>query len=244
MRNNIHLKGHPMKNTLSRAIPGLVAALFLSPLSIAHAATALSGCDFDGDGVEDAATVERGRVVRSPALPQGALKLDARYKQVSCSDTDGDGIDEVIVRSRTKQVAFAAPPVTKARNLRKVCKNIRSLYRGEIYKSIASHHINDQRKSSTSFITLRNTRAPAKNCLYGFDKNGTLVHKLGRYFPTGVKYSSRYYGGHGCGDLKSAALVAAIARRNSGSPEIYITSGTGNCARVADANRCYNSSGC
>jgi hypothetical protein len=71
-----------------------------------------------------------------------------------------------------------------------------------------------------------------------------LLHKLGRYFPTGVAYSSRFYGGAGCGDGKRASQVAQLARQKTGSPEIYLTSGTGNCARVPNASLCYNSSGC
>jgi hypothetical protein len=117
-------------------------------------------------------------------------------------------------------------------SLASACKKIRTLSRGEIWKARASNHINDQRKLSTSFITLRLTTAPKNNCLYVYDKKGNLVHKLGRYFPTGSLFSSRYYGGYGCGDVKSASTVASIARSNTGSSAGYMTSGTGNCVLI------------
>ena len=132
----------------------------------------------------------------------------------------------------------------QAKGLSKVCKTVRNLASGEIYKSIASHHITDARAASTSFITIRSARPPKNECLYVYDTGGNLIHKLGRYYPSGDKYSSRYYGGAGCGDGLRASTVASIAIKNTGSPAIYITSGTGNCARVANANSCVNSSGC
>lgn len=201
----------------------------------------LGGCDFDGDGVADRAYLSRGRSV---LLESGEkARLSGRYSEATCADLDGDGRDEVVV---TKGARRAAYQVGRARpaGLRGVCKSVRSLLQGEIYKSKASNHITDQRRLSTSFITLARTRPPKNNCLYGFARNGTLIHKLGRYFPSGALYSSRYYGGSGCGDLKSAALVASMARRAGGSPSIYLTSGTGVCAYVPDASRCYHSSGC
>lgn len=218
----------------------LAAAWTLVAVPVAFGAT-LSGCDFDGDGVDDHATIERNRIVYSDALPGGKLALGGLTKHVQCVDTDGDGSDEVVGVSMARTVSVA--PI-RNRALKNVCKTSRSLFRGEIWKSIASHHISDQRKNSTSFITLRSTTPPRSSCLNGYDKKGNLVHKLGQYFPTGAAYSSRFYGGFGCGDRRSAASVANTARAKTGSPEIYITSGTGNCARIPNANACYNSSGC
>lgn len=142
--------------------------------------------------------------------------------------------------------AFASNRKILPRALRSVCTKVRTLTRGEIWKSIASHHIpkSDPRGSSTSFITLRGTGAPRNSCLYVYSANGTLIHKLGKYYITGASYSSRYYGGYGCGDKKSASQVAAAAKASAGSTRVYITSGTGNCATVANPNTCVNSSGC
>lgn len=220
----------------------LLIGSFLNP-NLVNAESIL--CDFNGNGDRDIVIIKRGRTAVYSTTGKQIVKFEGRAKKVRCEDSDGDGLDEIIARINGRVMTYS--PVDSyaiSRSLRSVCKNIRGLYRGEIYKSIASHHITDQRASSTSFITLRNTRPPKNNCLSVYNKNGVKIHLMGRYFPTGAAYSSRYYGGHGCGDLKRASQVAALARSGTGTPEIYITSGTGNCARVPNANACYNSSAC
>lgn len=202
----------------------------------------LTSCNFNGTNTSSATVVENRLVYANG----DRIRLDRRADHVECTDIDGDSIDEVVAYSRSGAYTVHVTKRAHAtnRSLSSVCKKVRSLTRGEIYKSIASNHINDQRKLSTSFITLRSTTAPKNNCLYVYDKKGTLIHKLGRYFPSGALYSSRYYGGHGCGDLKSAASVAATARRNTGSAAGYMTSGTGNCVVIPNMGSCFNSSGC
>ena len=196
----------------------------------------LNSCTFDKG--QSAFTVSR-RVVK---VGTKLIRLRHAAKHIECADIDGDGFDEIVSRSGSKIIS--ARMVTAAPALGAVCKRVRSLTRGEIYKSRASDHINDQRKLSTSFITLRSTTPPKNNCLYVYDKSGNLIHKLGRYFPTGTAYSSRYYGGHGCGDLKSASTVANLARSKTGSSAGYMTSGTGNCVLIPNLAACFNSSGC
>ncbi len=223
------------------------------------ALTFLAGCVFSAEAVaqnstancrvsnsENAAlTIIDNRLIYSKDGAISRIRLDRRAARVECTDIDGDAIDEVLAYSRSGAYTVHTLSVKKARaGLSSVCKKIRNLTRGEIWKSIASNHINDQRKLSTSFITLRSTVAPKNNCLYVYDKKGTLIHKLGRYFPSGTLYSSRYYGGHGCGDLKSASSVAATARSNTGSSAGYMTSGTGNCVVIPNIASCFNSSGC
>lgn len=203
--------------------------------------SSLAGCDLDGDGVQDRVQVERSRFLVSDAIDGQRLALEARYRRIQCSDVDGDGRSEVVL---SKGFRTTALKVSVDRALRSVCRAVRSLYRGEIWKSIASKHIADRRSQSTSFITLRSTLAPRFNCLNGYDSNGNLIHRLGRYFPTGAAYSSRFYGGHGCGDGQRASVVSARARRQTGKTGLYLTSGTGNCALIPDPSKCYNSSAC
>lgn len=205
----------------------------------AQSASNLLSCNF-GQG-DTTATVSGNRVITAAG---GRYTLKRKAGQIECADTNADGIDEII--SFTKAGARTVTTVrrTKKKSLKTFCKKVRSLTRGEIWKSRASDHINDQRKFSTSFITLRSTGAPRNSCLSVYDKKGNLIHKLGQYFPSGAAYSSRYYGGYGCGDKKSAATVAAIARKNTGSPEGYVTSGTGNCLKISNLNACFNSSAC
>ena len=129
-------------------------------------------------------------------------------------------------------------------SLGSVCKSIRNLQSGEIWKSIASHHITDGRRTSTSFICNRNRACSNLSCISAYDKKGNLVHKLGRYFPTGAFYSIRSYGGYGCGDHKRASAVAAEARAKTGSSEIYLAVKGTQCIRIPNPALCYNSAGC
>lgn len=232
----ISLFALPLILVLSSAVPSFAAD------------KTIPDCDFNGDGVTDTAVLVRNRYVLSDLFRGGKVNLDGKYTNVACADTDGDGKDEITatVLGRTFTYSPILATATTNRAFSKVCKNVRGLLRGEIYKSIASHHISpgDPRAASTSFITLRSTTPPRSSCLSGYDKKGNLIHKLGQYYPTGVAYSSRFYGGAGCGDRKSPRTIAAIAKKNTGSVEMYLTSGTGNCAKVPDPTKCYNSSGC
>jgi hypothetical protein len=226
----------------------LLIALTFIPIGFAYAdleREQVRGCDFSAKSdAKDSLLLLNRRVAYVNASFTKRIRLTRRADRVECRDTDGDGVDEVLGFARDGSYSISQVRRVSARRLSSVCTRVRSLSRGEIYKSIASKHINDQRASSTSFITLRSTGAPKNNCLYVYDKAGNLIHKMGRYFPTGTEYSSRYYGGHGCGDLKTASAVASAATSNSGSPAGYITSGTGNCAFIPNMRSCFNSSAC
>lgn len=128
--------------------------------------------------------------------------------------------------------------------LAQVCRSVRELQRCEIWKSIASDHITDARRNSTSYITTRGCSGFYDQCIEIYDSRGNSVHSLGQYFPTGSEYDNRHYGCFGCGDCKSASSVAGIARANTGSSSVYVKDSSGTCIRVPDASRCYNSSGC
>lgn len=127
-----------------------------------------------------------------------------------------------------------------------VCPTTRALLRGEIYKSKQSNHISrkDRRSKSTAFITLRGTKAPVGSCINVYSANGVLVHMMGRYNPAGAAYSSRFYGGTGCGRAETPAIIAARAYANSGSWVVYIKVNSNLCVAVPRANKCWNSSSC
>lgn len=230
-----------MKHTFSNLfLTGVLASLVIPGIS--RAESEMTRCRITESTSADL-TIVNQRLIYSPEGDTSRIRLDRRAHRIECADIDGDAVDEVLAYTRSG--AYSVHPLNvKKRALSSVCKKIRNLTRGEIWKSIASNHINDQRKLSTSFITLRSTIAPKNNCLYVYDKKGNLIHKLGRYFPTGSLYSSRYYGGYGCGDVKSASSVAATARQNTGSAAGYMTSGTGNCVLIPNIASCFNSSGC
>lgn len=130
----------------------------------------------------------------------------------------------------------------KANALNSVCKSIRELRSGEIYKHIASSHISpaDPRRFSTSFITVRGVGAPTLSCLEMYDSNGKAIHRIGRYFPTGSSYSSRFYGGAGCGTGESPSILSSRSKRKA----VYLKVTPKTCVRIPSVTRCFNSSAC
>lgn len=125
-----------------------------------------------------------------------------------------------------------------------VCTAVREIQECEIWKSIASRHISDQRKNSTSWISERGCPGKFAGCIPVYDSAGTQIHSLGQYFPTGSEWDNRHYGCHDCGDCKRASTVASDARANTGSPEVYLRDNAGVCVRIPNANSCVNSSAC
>jgi hypothetical protein len=128
--------------------------------------------------------------------------------------------------------------------LKEVCGRVRKLKGGEIYKSIGSPHVEAERRNSTSFITRAGTEQPDFDCLKGYNRKGKLIHKLGVYARNDGSYSSRFYGGTGCGDRKRPADIAKQAVKQTGKPAIFLKVKRRTCVRIPHANQCYNSSGC
>jgi hypothetical protein len=130
--------------------------------------------------------------------------------------------------------------------LQSVCPTVRALHSAEIWKAIASTHIpaSDPRRYSTSFIVRSGNQAPSDNCIPVYDSRGNQVHALGQYFPTGSAYSSRHYGGSGCGDKKGPDAIYSAATGNTGSSEIYLKVQSGECVKIPNPKGCYNSSQC
>lgn len=178
-----------------------------------------------------------------------------KYSELQCL---GDTVTGVRFTARGQAVQYtwnlAGTLLSRARAgdgvgttaLADVCPATRALKRGEIYKTKQSPHIpsGDSRKNSTAFITTRGTPAPSGKCLTMYDSNGTAVHKMGRYNNTNPEYTSRYYGGTGCGDRKRPTRIGNVVNTNTGSYQGYLKVGTRTCVVIPDVRRCYNSSGC
>lgn len=128
--------------------------------------------------------------------------------------------------------------------LKRKCRKVRAIESGEIYKARASEHIEDDRKFSTSFITRDGTDSPDFDCLKAYNRKGKKIHTMGVYARNEPSYSSRFYGGTGCGDGKHPDDIAAQAIRGTGKPAIFIKVKRRLCVRIPDANVCYNSTGC
>lgn len=235
---------------LSRIFSVLCAASLWGTTSAV--AAPITECDFDLDGTFDTVEIienRRALVTLSQTATQETVRFGQIFRKFSCRDRNADQAPEIIARKRnrrTKQLVSEVFYVVgePENNLGAVCRNTRELMRCEIWKSIASHHITDQRASSTSFITTRGCPGGFPGCIVAYDRDGTRIHSLGEYQPTGSAYDNRHYGGHGCGDAKRASSVAAVARKNTGSDEIYLKDNNGVCVRVPDAGQCYNSSAC
>ncbi len=245
----------------------LLLALFTLPaLSFAAAVT---GCDFDGDNIEDTVTSKgcRNNTLEVFFCNELEVKLSSdkskrkqlinfkdnisrkkkAYSNFVCEDRDEDGDTELYannklgVQERIKEVRSKV-----SAGLNAVCKSTRELQGCEVWKASASTHIPgfDPRANSTSFITTRGCPGSFPSCIQAFDGNGSSIHSLGQYFPTGSAYDNRHYGGHGCGDGQRPSSIASEARKKTGSSEIFVKDSAGVCVRIPDPSRCFNSSGC
>lgn len=242
-------------------------ALFLAP-TFAMAERVL-GCDFDSDSVEDFVNTrgckfnaELQRVVcrnvvvkissgdnytQNINFTENKSKARKGYSNFVCKPRENRGGTDLFavnrrgVEERIRNVKSSAPDGINA-----ICNSIRSLRSCEIWKSEASEHIPsfDPRSNSTSLIALRGCPGTFPSCIQAYDQDGNLVHKIGEYPNSISSYDSRHYGGTGCGDKKTPASVAALARKNTGSSEIYVKDAQGACARIPEPTRCYNSSKC
>ena len=139
---------------------------------------------------------------------------------------------------------ISAPAFAISDGLKEKCTRVRELTGGEIYKSIGSPHVEAERRNSTSFITRAGTDQPIYDCLKGYNREGKLIHKLGVYARNDGSYSSRFYGGTGCGDRKRPADIAKQAIKQTGKPAIFLKVKRRVCVRIPHANQCFNSSGC
>jgi hypothetical protein len=166
------------------------------------------------------------------------------FTLITISLISSEAFTEEGMSARVSRQVYRESATIKA--LSDVCPSIRAIQRGEIWKNVASTHIprSDPRRYSTSFITLRSTSAPSLRCIKVYDSEGNQVHALGRYAPSGALYSSRSYGGHGCGDRKSARKVAADAQASGGSTKVYLKVRSNQCIEIGTPNTCYNSAAC
>jgi hypothetical protein len=226
-------------STIARYLKQLSVVFFML-LTLAAQAAPITECDFDEDGTFDnVQIVENSRAVVTFSADSSTetVRFGQRFRSYSCVDRNDDGAPEIIARKtvdgRVVREVFYVVGKPSGGGINKVCRSVRELQRCEIWKSMASHHITDQRASSTSFITTRGCPGFYSGCISVYDGDGNQIHSMGQYFPTGVSYDNRHYGCHGCGDCKRASSVASSARANTGSSAVYLKDSAGNCARQA-----------
>lgn len=133
----------------------------------------------------------------------------------------------------------------KGGNLAAKCKTIKTIGRGQIYKTVGStHFVNDCRRNTAGLIFAYGGGAPSSSCVELLDKNGDILAKFGLY-ARGAGWEARYYVCVGCGGgfNHDGQDLARLATRNTGSPEGYLDLGS-TCLKVPNLGNCYNSIGC
>lgn len=241
-------------------------ALFFAPtLAMAER---VFGCDFDSDSKEDFVntksckfnddlqrivckklTVKLSSADRNQNINFGDYKSKARkgYSGFVCQPRQNKGGTDLFATNKKNVIEKIGKVRNSAPNgIEAVCSSIRALRSCEIWKSEASDHIPsfDPRSNSTSLIALRGCPGTYPSCIQVYDRDGNVVHKIGEYPNFISSYDSRHYGGTGCGDQKSPSAIASLARKNTGSSEVYAKDSSGACARIPEPTRCYNSSKC
>lgn len=113
-----------------------------------------------------------------------------------------------------------------------------------IYKTVGSDHFSDIRKNTIGVILKLGASGPFPQCVSAIDSKGGSLASLGLY-ERGFGWAARYYAGFGCGmsTALNGSAVAARARQNTGSSNIYIKFDSV-CYGPIDAARCVNSSSC
>lgn len=199
-------------------------------------------CDLDKDGFTDSLVKVRDKRLKVFLTTGSTKTIKTQEKIISFSCKGRD----VVTSHRSGDLEHRITGFNQTGGIAAVCPNIRGLNSGEIWKSIGSDHFppGDPRRSSVSFITRAGSQSPSGDCITVYSSNGKPIAKLGLYRRNEAKYSSRFYGGSGCGDGKSGASVAAMARKIAGTSKVYITSNGRNCAVIPNPGSCYNSSQC
>ncbi len=247
----------------------LLALLFLVP---GVQAIKIEGCDFDEDGQDDRVVVRRckkpkfdptqkycSKVVVSLSSIEGdrqVIKLWKKkrrarrwYTGFSCQQNKRNG-QELLTgfnrRGKLNKIRDIVRDPEDVQGLGKVCKSVRDIKSCEVWKARASHDIpyTDSRKRSTTFIGRRGCGTRVSSCIPVYDSNGEEIHSLGNYPNRISDYDFRAYGGYACGDGMSSSGLASLARRNTGSSEVFLKDSSGNCIRIPDPSRCYYSTEC
>ncbi|RME61368.1 MAG: hypothetical protein D6780_01840 [Candidatus Dadabacteria bacterium] len=192
--------------------------------------------DCNSDGVVDLTAFRKRK-------KKGNRKRRRRFKYCWDGET-GELISKTRVK-RKRNNSDSGGDSGSSDGLRAVCKNIRSIRRGEIYKSTGSPHFTDARRFSTGFIIVRGVSAPSVSCILVYDKNGNKVHSMGIYARGERDWAARYYGASTrCSDGQSGRSVASKAKRNTGKPTVYLKISSRECIEIPDASQCYNSRSC
>jgi hypothetical protein len=199
-------------------------------------------CDLDKDGFTDSLVKVKDKRLKV-FLTTGSTKTINTQQRILSFSCKGRN---VVTNHKSGSLKHRITGFNRTGGIGAVCRSVRGLNPGEVWKSIGSNHFppGDPRRWSISFITKAGAQSPSGNCITVYSSNGKPIAKLGLYRRNEAKYSSRFYGASGCGDRKSGASVAALARKIAGTSRVYITSNGRNCAVIPNPGSCYNSSQC
>lgn len=188
-----------------------------------------------------------GKYVQLPvSLKRGAYELARRYNYFACADQgDGQYVIYAKVRMYKKVFKYALELSDFPRNsMARHCANIISWPANLIYKTIGSGHfpLSDCRRNSIGMVAKWGYRGPSPSPIQVLDTQGNNVGGLGMYARGGL-YAWRAYGCVGGTPARNGAAVANLARRNTGSKNVYFDFGN-TCYGPVPADRCIGSSQC
>ena len=181
------------------------------------------------------------------------FKLSGRFLLFACGTSDVDPTQTALFA----RVDELSPPVEFTFNrddfpkieskLRLACRSVQGWPSAFVYKTRGSDHFSpgDCRIGTAGLVILDGGSRPSSPCIEVLDSLGNVVAKLGAYYPAGSDYEYRAYACYACGSSTpySGSTIADKARKNTGSSDIYIDTGS-TCYGPINAASCKNSSSC
>lgn len=198
------------------------------------------------DGVNRVLIVQNGSYVQlPPAQKRGAYKLPRSYKFFACADRgDGRHVIYAKIKANTAPRQFALSLRNFPKNqVGRHCPVVYSWNASLIYKTIGSGHFYDCRRNAIGLIARAGYRGPVPGRIPLYDRAGNEVGAVALYSRGGGEWAARWYACIGGTPNRNGAAVAAIARRNTGSSDVYFGFGSF-CYGPVPADRCIGSQQC
>ena len=197
------------------------------------------------DGVTRVNIVEKGEYVQLPlSMKRGAFKFARKYNYFSCAD-QGDGNHVIYARVRPYKSTFKYDLALRdfpRSSVSRYCTTTKSWPAHLIYKTVGSGHFYDCRRNTVGLVATRGWSGYVPNRIEILDTQGNNVGALSMYARGGL-YAWRAYACIGGTPARNGAAVAGLARRNTGSPNVYFDFGS-TCYGPVPADKCIGSSQC
>lgn len=205
---------------------------------------ALNNCPLV-EGVTKVYVTDQGRYIQlPPSNKRGPYKLARRQKFFACADR-GDGQFAIFTKGRADgQVTRYDLTLSDfpGNSIDAACSSIRSWPGSLIYKTIGSPHFYDCRRNTIGVIAKYGFSGPYPSRIDLLDIQGNNVGSVVLY-ARGGEYAARWYACIGGAPARNGRAVADLARRNTGSSNVYFDFGN-ICFGPVPADKCINSKQC